>query len=388
MLNPSSRTHTNRNARRVQQPDRHGNYYLSGKTGLTIYGDAVKGDLDSAIAVKGTWDLPDNITGNLIGMNMTYDGWIILATEHGYVIALSRDLKTYHTVKMAHSEGAADYTAKRVAQGHTSGQGWVRKGYAVDDEGGIYMVSLDHVHKVVWTGEALSIDPEDGAWSAPYLNGLGFGSGATTSLMGFDDEDKFVVITDGEELMNVLLFWRNEIPDGWQQLPGAPTRRIAGMLPAHMGGLTEIQSEQSVVVAGYGAAVVNNEPASIPPGFPERYKRLFVSILGAHQEFTPKGVHKFEWDPEARKFKEAWVNTEVSSPNAVPFVSIWSNMFYTIGTRAGKWTLEGLDWTTGQSVFHWSIGGERYNSLFSAVSLDWDGRIVYTGPFGKVALEP
>ena len=89
--------------------------------------------------------------------------------------------------------------------------------------------------------------------------------------------------------MNVVLFWRDEIPEGWQQLPGAPSRRIAGMLPAHMGGLKAIQSEQSVVVAGYGAAVVNNEPAFTPPGFPERYRRLFVSILGAHQAYTPKG---------------------------------------------------------------------------------------------------
>ena len=50
--------------------------------------------------------------------------------------------------------------------------------------------------------------------------------------MGFGDEDRFVVITDGDALMNMVLYWRDEIPRGWQQLDGTPSRRIAGQLPA------------------------------------------------------------------------------------------------------------------------------------------------------------
>jgi len=90
----------------------------------------------------------------------------------------------------------------------------------------------------------------------------------TGALMGFGDEDRFVVITDGEELMNLVLYWRDDVPPDWPGIPGAPSRRIAGQLPATIGdpARTAIQSEQSVVVAGYGALVVNNEPASIPDG--------------------------------------------------------------------------------------------------------------------------
>jgi hypothetical protein len=68
--------------------------------------------------------------------------------------------------------------------------------------------------------------------------------------MGFAEEDRFVVITDGQDLMNVVLFWRDEIPSDGETLAGSPHRRIARMLPADMGDemLTEIQSEQSVVV--------------------------------------------------------------------------------------------------------------------------------------------
>jgi len=41
-----------------------------------------------------------------------------------------------------------------------------------------------------------------------------------------------------------------------------------------------LQSEQAVVVAGYGMVVVNNEPASMPPGLPPAAKGLFISLLG------------------------------------------------------------------------------------------------------------
>jgi hypothetical protein len=88
-------------------------------------------------------------------------------------------------------------------------------GFAIDDDGGIYIASQEHMHKVVWTGDGLSIDEDDGAWASPYLNSWGQGTGATPSLMGFGDEDQFVVMPDGENLMNVVLFWRNGIPQDW-----------------------------------------------------------------------------------------------------------------------------------------------------------------------------
>jgi hypothetical protein len=368
--------------------DKDGNFFVGSKTGLTVYGDEVEGDPLSKITIRGTWDLPEEITGDFIGMNMTYDGWLIVVTDHGYVIALARDLSEYRSIKMANSEGAAEYSEEM--RKTRVGYGWVRNPYAIDDKGGIYIVSNDHMHKVIWTGDGFSIDEKDGAWSEPYLNGWGFGSGSGVSLMGFGDEDKFVVITDGEDLMNIVLYWRDEIPADWQQLPGAPTRRIAGMLPANLGdpSRTEVQSEQAVIVSGYGAAIVNNEPASLPPNFPTRATGIFKSWLGNLPEYTPHGMQKFEWDPVARQLSEAWTNVEVASPNNVPYVSMCSNMFYTIGVREGKWTLEGLDWTTGESIFHWIIGGQRYNSVFSGLILDGDGRLFYGTPFGKVALEP
>ncbi len=364
--------------------DADNTYYIADKNGVvTAYGDADPTDPASPIVVRGSFRMPEEATGFTVGMNMTYDGWLIVPTEHGFVVAVSRDLSQSFVGRLLHSEGAADKATK------PTGYGWVRNGAAVDKDGGIYIASQAHMHKLVWTGQGFSTDPKTGAWSVPYLNSWGHGTGATPSLMGFGEEDQFVVITDGEPLMNVVLFWRNGIPDDWTTLPGAPHRRIAGMQPADMGnqGLKEVQSEQAVVVAGYGALVVNNEPRDAPWWLPSRAHRLLVSYLGSAPAHQPYGVQKFEWNPETRQFTEAWVNTSVSSPSCVPIVSHDSDRVYLIGARSNRWTLEVLEWSSGESAYHSVIGGQRYNPFFSGTLLDEAGRVHYGTPWGRVRLD-
>jgi hypothetical protein len=364
--------------------DRDGLYYIGEKRGaIAAWGDAVPGERASAIERKREFALPAHATGSLVGMNLTFDGWLVVATEHGWLLALARDFSRQHSVRLRHSEGAE-------AKASGPGYGWVRNGLAIDAQGGIYVASQDHLHKVVWTGERLSTDETDGAWSARYRNDWGHGSGATPSLMGFGAEDRFAVITDGARVMNLTLFWRDAIPEGWEPPPGAPDRRIAGMLPAHMGdpGLAEIQSEQSVVVAGYGALVVNNVPRQVPWWLPERAAALLVGYLGSSPRHQPFGVQKFRWSPERRRLEEAWVNTELSSPSCVPLVSHTSGFVYLVGARANRWTLEALAWESGASAFHYEIGGQRYNPFFSGTLLDEAGRIHYGTPWGRVRLEP
>lgn len=365
--------------------DRDNIYYIGSKEGLiSAYGDRVAGDQTSPIEKKREFKLPPEVTGLMVGMNMTFDGWLVVATEHGWVVAVKRDFSEYRTAKMLHSEGA-DQKATR-----STGYGWVRNGFAIDKDGGIYIASQAHMHKLVWTGSALSTQESDGAWVEPYNNEWGHGTGATPSLMGFGEEDQFVVITDGAELMNVTLFWRNAIPEGWKQLEGAPSRRIAGLLPANMGKpeLKSIQSEQSVVVAGYSALVVNNKPRNAPWYLPERAQTLLISFLGSNPRYQPYGVQKFEWNPESRSLEMAWVNKEISSPSCVPIISYASNRAYLIGARDNKWTLEAIDLHTGESDFHYVIGGQRYNVLFAGTLLDQEGRIHYGTHWGRVRLVP
>ena len=358
------------------------NYFIANKNGtITAYGDEHPMAPASPIIAKRSFALPADVTGYTVGMNMTYDGWLIVPTEHGYLVAISRDFATSHVTRLPHSANAEDKATR------PTGYGWVRNSIAIDIDGGIYIASQNHMHKVLWTGSGFSHEPGDGAWSVPYQNSWGHGTGATPSLMGFGDEDQFVVITDGEHLMNVALFWRNHVPEDWSGLPGLP-RRIAGLQPADMGNpdLSRIQSEQAVVVAGYGALVVNNEPRNVPWWLPDQAQRLLISYLGSAPEYQPYGVQKFIWDPKARRFNKAWVNQTVSSPSCVPIVSHTSDRVYLIGARRNQWTLEAIDWQTGDSTYHSIIGGQRYNPLFSGTLIDEAGRIHYGAPWGRVRL--
>jgi hypothetical protein len=320
-----------------------------------------------------------------MGMNMTYDGHIILATTDGYVIALSRDLKDVQTVRLPGAE-------KEIP---TLPKDWyfVRNGFAVDEKGGIYVASNSHMHKVVWDGKRLSTDEKDGAWNEPYANSLGRGTGSTPTLVGFGNEpDKLVVLTDGDVLMNVTAFWRDAIPEGWKQVDKAPSRRIAGMQPATFGdpNLKAAQSEQSMVCSGYGMFVVNNEPKNVPKEILDdaQSKVLFIGYLAYLNEFRPQGGQKFEWDPVAKTLKSAWVNKEISDINGVPCVSTGSNMVYVAGARDNKWTLEGIDWTTGKTAFTYTLGGSRFNSFYSMPQIDEDGRVMISALYGALRIQP
>ncbi len=385
--------------------------YVGGKESILAYGDVTPGEQGSAITLQKEWMKPPEITGGFNSMNMTYDGWLVSATDDGWVVLINRDLTEYHAVQLDGAEVAPTWNQHMLDIGRRQGSAtWVRNGPAIDKDGNIFIPSLQHMHKLVWDGETLSSDPADGAWSVPYNNhgeisvtfddiidpatgkafsfeNVSVGSGSTASLMGFGEEDQFVVITDGDEVMNMVLFWRNEIPADWEQLPGAPSRRIAGMLRADIGrpDAEAVQTEQSVVVGGYGAFVVNNAPASKP--LPQAPNGAYIGLAGHHPDYTPHGMQKFEWDPQERRLKQDWINRSVSSVNSVPIVSNAANMVYTVGARKGRWTLEALDWSTGESVFHYVTDSSRYNTQFSGVMMDQEGRIMHTTIHGIVRYE-
>ena len=385
--------------------------YVGGKDAILAYADADPSDPDSPIILRAEWARPAKVTGGFNSMNMTYDGWIVSITDDGWVVLISRDFSEYHTLQLTGAEIAPAWNRRMLDEGRRQGAAtWVRNGPAIDEQGNIFVPSLEHMHKIVWDGRTLSRDLADGAWVEPYSNkgrisatfddvidpvsgkpftfeNVNVGSGATASLMGFGNEDRFVVITDGDEVMNMVLFWRDAIPEDWQPLENAPSRRIAGMQRADIGqdDATEVETEQSVVVGGYGAFVVNNAPASkpiarIPNG-------AYVGLAGHHPDFTPHGVQKFEWDPGTRRLQEAWVNTAVSSVNSVPIVSNGANKVYTVGARDGEWALEALDWSTGESDFHYLTGSSRFNTQFSGVLMDQEGRIFHTTIHGIVRYE-
>jgi hypothetical protein len=294
-------------------------------------------------AIQGD-DHPDS--ARLFGLSMTYDGHLIITFSNG-VAVIDRDLNTSSTSFYRFND--TEYLSNSIA---------------VDENNGIYAASDSIMHKLVWTGTNISDDEADGAWSQEYPNSgtelppiikIGVGTGSTPTLMGFgDDEDKLVVITDGAKRMNLTAFWRDEIPEGSQ--------RIAGQIPVTCGLSNDtewIQSEQSVVVYGYGAFVVNNIPENVSSDIEEvsMNKILQVSLMGPAYN-TSYGAERFEWNSSSNEWSSVWTRPDVSSTSMVPIHSQSGNMALINGYRLPEgWEVLGLDWDTGETV-HQTIFGD------------------------------
>jgi len=296
---------------------------------------------DVLTAIQGD-DHPDN--ARLFGLSMTYDGYLIITFSNG-VAVIDRDLNTSSTSFYRFDDSE-----------------YVSNSLAVDENNGIYVASDSIMHKLVWTGTNISDDEADGAWSQEYTNSgtelppiikVGRGTGSTPTLMGFgDDEDKLVVITDGAKRMNLVAFWRDEIPEG--------SERIAGQIPVTCGLSNDtewIQSEQSVVVYGYGAFVVNNIPENVSDDLVDQNKILQVSLMGPAYN-TSYGAERFQWNSLTNSWSSVWARSDVSSTSMVPIHSQSGNMALINGYRSPDgWEVLGLDWDTGETV-HQTIFGD------------------------------
>jgi hypothetical protein len=176
--------------------------------------------------------------------------------------------------------------------------------------------------------------------------------------MGFgNDPDKLVVITDGAKDMNLVAFWRNNITPG--------SNRIAGQIPVTCGfsPLPEwIQSEQSVVVYGYGAFVVNNIPETVSSDLIGQNKILQVSLMGPAYP-TSYGAERFQWNPLKHEWSSVWTRPDVSSTSMVPVNSQSSNMALINGyNNSTGWEVLGLDWTTGKTVHQTIFGNKNFGN--------------------------
>ncbi len=199
-------------------------------------------------------------------------------------------------------------------------------------------------------------------------------------------DDRFVVITDGAKLVNVVYMWRDAIPADWKPIRKDADPRIACEVPINFGdpNATETLSEQSVLVRGYGSVVVNNQLrlnpllAPVPSQF-QPYTQLTSGIMGNR----PTGLQRVDWDPSTRTCKSTWANRDVSWPNGIPTMSASTNQIFGIGSRTingvDMWTLESVDFTTGKTLF--VVPSTPYpsdNSFYAATTIG-PGASVWTG---------
>ena len=350
--------------------------YVSNRNGVVAYGDAEPGNPSSAIVKLGQYvfeklklqlriKMPVPI---MIGMNVTPDGHIIAVTIDGTVVAIKPDL------------------SDAVYYNLPGEQIW--NSVAVDERGGIYVPGTRKLHKLIWKDGKFSDDPSDGAWVEAYEIGsldatlrAERGSGTTPALMGGpDDSDKFVVFADAANVNNLILYWRDQIPADWKQIPGTSSRRIAGLLPVNFGddSLTNSYSENSATIFDYGAVLANNQVKT------DEKMMLDVQLKMKDPKRTPYGVQKFQWNRETRKWEVAWTRADVSSPNSTPVVTSKNRQLHTVGLKDGKWTMQTLDWDTGETRAVYTLGpSERYNPIMLALQVLRNGDPIYAA-FGGV----
>ena len=361
--------------------------YANAGTIVSAIGPVDRADPSKGLEIKAQFDTsaiipPTSVFGEdprigLVGMNMTYDGHVVIGALNGVAV---------------------------IDAGLTSGQfvgfddenQMATNSLAVDAGGGIYVATGSKeprrpgvMRKLVWTGERLSNDPADGAWTAEYDGGdwppaikAGTGTGSTPTLMGFgENEDRLVLITDGSNRMKLVAFWRDDIPADARAVDGALSPRIADQKPVRAGISEErpwLQSEQTIIVSGSGAFVVNN---LIEEGHPDRI--IDVLTVGPVHA-PPRGVEKIVWNEDANRFFSAWARGDVVSVSMVPLASAGAGAVFVNGySKEDGWEVTGLDWETGKTVSRTIFGHDnKGNGAYAILQFLEDGDMLFNSVIG------
>jgi hypothetical protein len=85
---------------------------------------------------------------------------------------------------------------------------------------------------------------------------------------------------------------------------------------------------------------------------------------------VPKGVQKFAWDPERRRFETAWVRPELSIPSSTPVIAAEGRQLLGMTVHDGVWSLESLDWDSGATRALYPLGpSQRFNPIQLSMQL-------------------
>ena len=358
--------------------DKDGYFYTNYGTTLYKFGDAEPGNPLSGVKVYDRLDIkkrlpPDIAAGvnRFIGVNMTFDGHLVLAFSGGI--------------------GVTDRDFKNLAFLSIPGEA-VENSVAVDPDGGIYLPTSKKMYKFVWTGEGLSRNPADGAWETEYdvadvkIPGvLSQGSGTTPTLIGMGPgEDKLVAISDYGDPAKVVVFWADDIPADFEQKPGTKSRRIADQIAVKIDVLGTIESSFS----GFGNGFVAYN--QIPPQLviEDGQNMLLTSMLVAgFTRPTGRGIEKFVWNKEERRLESQWVDQSVPMTITVPTYNQPTNTLYVHGVENGVFGIYGIDWNTGKRVSFIELGTSHKFQVFGGAVIPLNEKEFWlTGAFGPVRI--
>lgn len=310
---------------------------------------------------------------SVFGLGMTFNGFLVVNTVGGRIITLDR--RTLKMIDVYRAADAAEVFSNSFATSEEAGGG------------AVYVASNKRMYRLVVDARGRIQDSEAaGAWSAAYDAGerlpmgkISDGTGATPTLMGFGPgADKLVVLTDGRRKMQLVAFWRDAVPPG--------VSRLADQVEVDLGpAFATVQSEQSVVVRGGHAFVLNAVPAQAAAPLPVRGS--FVrGLLAGFTRPLPRGVAMFEWDAVADRWRPRWSRTDVGTVATVPMISGGSRMVIvngTLGDRLGELYHLGFDLDSGDLVMSIASGDDPlFNGAFTGIKTDHDGTLLYTTVLG------
>ena len=186
--------------------------------------------------------------------------------------------------------------------------------------------------------------------------------------------------------MKLVAFWRDEIPaDGKASATGDP--RVAGVFNITC-GLPEstewVQSEQSVVVGGYDAFVVNNISGGI-----SKVSDKIVGVLAIGPILEgPKGVECVRWNTQTNEWEARWTRSDISSVSMIPAVSTASDMVLVDGWYdATGWEVTGLDWGTGRTRHQVRFGKDnRGNGAYAIIQYFPNGDLLFNSVAGPMRI--
>jgi hypothetical protein len=141
-----------------------------------------------------------------------------------------------------------------------------------------------------------------------------------------------------------------------------------------------VQSEQSVVVNGWGAFVVNN---MVPKGHKDK---LIDVLINGPIVPPPHGMERVEWDAQARAWRAVWARGDVASTSMVPMASAPSSLVCVNGySMEDGWQIVGMDWDTGEVVHRTIFGRNNYgNGAYALIQFLENGDLLFNsvgGPF-------
>lgn len=356
--------------------DKDGYYYA--EWGTTVYkvGDVRPGDVQSPIEIVKSFDVRDGVPADqrdklsrIFGFAMTYDGHLAVAMP-GIIAVMDRDFEGMQYILL--------------------GDEAVDNGISVDAEGGIYCVTSKYMRKVVWDGTRLSDQESDGAWKSEYdyvpnPKALSRGAGNTPSLMGFGpDDDKLVVLADAGSEISVIAFWRDEIPQDFEQKPNTKSRRIADHLPLKIKVPATI--EWSPHVYGNGVMMMASawpDPVKQEDGMVAVFETVLTA--GVTRE-APVGAEKWSWDSTTRSFKSDWIKN-VPVQWALHPVSSASNTVSLTLIEDGLYSLLHVDWNTGEPVGTVELGKSPIFNTAGGFFIPLNADDIYvTGVLGPVLI--